>query len=226
MVAPAAPTGVSVARSGSGAQVSWAAVSGADSYTVERRTSGTTTWQSRGHRGYDDELHRRDGRGRRRLPVPCPGEQLRRSLPRRATLLSCRLSKAAIEILAGTIEGHVDLDASITYTLQGVVTVVDGGELHIPAGTTILGSTEVTPTALIVARGGQIHSEGTADAPVVFTSANPVGERRRGDWGGIAIFGYSNCNFPSDDCIAEGIGHPYGGMDPMDNSGSMTYTRV
>ena len=127
--------------------------------------------------------------------------------------------------LEGDIGGIMRLDAHVTYTMQGVVTVLDGAELHIPAGTTILGSTEVIPTALIVAQGGKLYSEGTADAPVVFTSANPVGERRRGDWGGIAIFGYSNCNF-GDDCVAEGIGRPYGGTDTSDDSGVMTYTRV
>ena len=119
----------------------------------------------------------------------------------------------------------MNLDASVTYTLQGVVTVEDGGELHIPPGTTVFGSTEVNPTALLVAQGGKIYSNGTADAPVIFTSANSAGERRRGDWGGVAIFGYSNCNF-GDECVAEGIGLPYGGMDTTDDSGVMTYTRI
>lgn len=120
----------------------------------------------------------------------------------------------------------MQLDPSVTYTLEGVVTVEDGGELHIPAGTTILASTELRPTALVVVQGGKIFSNGTAEAPVVFTSADPVGERRRGNWGGIAIFGYSNCNFDADPCIAEGINGPYGGTDVEDNSGVMTYTRV
>lgn len=135
------------------------------------------------------------------------------------------VAEPTVGALEGDIGGILHLDADVTYTMQGVVTVLDGGELHIPAGTTILGSTEVTPTALIVARGGKLYSEGTADAPVVFTSANPVGERRRGDWGGIAIFGHSNCNF-GDDCVAEAIGRPYGGTDTSDDSGVMTYTRI
>ena len=59
-----------------------------------------------------------------------------------------------IVALEGDIGGIMRLDADVTYTMQGVVTVLDGAELHIPAGTTILGSTEVTPTALIVAQGG------------------------------------------------------------------------
>ena len=129
------------------------------------------------------------------------------------------------DVLTREVSGIWELDSDITYTLEGVVTVEEDGELHIPAGTTILGSIEVAPTALIVARGGKIFSNGTAEAPVVFTSGHPVGERRRGDWGGIAIFGFSDCNL-GDDCVAEGIGRLYGGTDAMDNSGVMTYTRV
>ena len=222
--APAAPTGVSVTRSGGVAQVSWAAVSGADSYTVERRALGGATWQvvaaTVSGTSYSDATAE-EGVG-----------YLYRVLARNSAGVSTASDVAelqavqpAVAILAGPIEGVTRLDADVTYTMQGVVTVEDGGELRIPAGTTILGSTEITPTALIVAQGGKIYSEGTAEAPVVFTSANPVGERRRGDWGGIAIFGYSNCNF-GDECIAEGIGRPYGGTDPMDDSGEMTYTRV
>ena len=65
------------------------------------------------------------------------------------------------------------LSADTVYTLQGVVTVEDGGELHIPAGTQIQGSTEVQPSALIVRVGGKLFSEGTENEPVVFTSSNP-----------------------------------------------------
>ena len=42
--------------------------------------------------------------------------------------------------LEGDIGGIMRLDADVTYTIQGVVTVLDGAELHIPAGTTILGA--------------------------------------------------------------------------------------
>ena len=227
VVAPAAPTGLSVTRSDGAAQVSWAAVSGAESYTVERRTlgSGTTAWQAlatavTGTSYTDGTAEEGVAYLYRVLATNSAG------VSPASDVAELQAVQPAVEVLAGTIEGHMDLDASVTYTLQGIVTVAEGGELHIPAGTTILGSTEVTPTALIVAQGGTIHSEGTADAPVVFTSANPVGERRRGDWGGISIFGYSNCSFPADECIAEGIGRPYGGTDPMDSSGSMTYTRI
>jgi hypothetical protein len=133
-----------------------------------------------------------------------------------------------VETLAGNIEdGEVrNLSADKIYLLEGVVRVEDGGELHIPAGTLILGSTEVTPSALLVAQGGKLFSRGTAADPVVFTSAAPVGERRRGDWGGVALQGYSNCNFDEDPCISEGVGLPFGGDDVADNSGVIEYTRI
>ena len=94
----------------------------------------------------------------------------------------------------GTIDGARRLSADTTCTLQGLVTVAAGGELRVPAGTTVLGSTAITPTALIVKQDARIFSQGTAEAPVVFTSANEPGTRGRGDRGGIAVYGHSPCN--------------------------------
>ncbi len=118
------------------------------------------------------------------------------------------------------------LSADTVYTLQGVVTVEDGGELHIPAGTHIYGSAEVQPSALIVRAGGKLFSEGTEEDPVVFTSSNPPEERSKGDWGGIVLNGRSLCNFPAGDCVGEGSSGQYGGTDRNDNSGTIVYTRI
>ena len=41
----------------------------------------------------------------------------------------------------------------------------------------------------MVRQGGQIFSNGTATDPVVMTSDAPVGQRARGDWGGVIING-------------------------------------
>lgn len=128
--------------------------------------------------------------------------------------------------LTGTIEGTRTLDADTTYVLRGIVTVVAGGELRIPAGTLLQGDATVSPTALIVRTGGKLYSEGTAEAPVVFTSSNAVGERRAGDWGGVVINGLSLCNFPADECVGEGSSGRYGGSNRDDDSGRMVYTRV
>ena len=175
VVAPTPPTGVSVTRSDGAAQVTWTAVSGAESYAVERRVlGGSGTWEvvaaAVTTTSYTDSA------------VEEGVAYLYRVLARNSAgaspasdVAELQAVEPAVAVLTGPIDGAVHLDASLTYTLQGVVTVEDGGELHMPAGTTILGSPEVTPTALVVAQGGKIFSEGTAEAPVVFTSANPSG---------------------------------------------------
>lgn len=136
-------------------------------------------------------------------------------------------------LLCGEISTAVTLDAAVTYTIEGVTVVVDGGSLTIPAGTLIEGSTTEVPSALIVAQGGQIFSNGTETDPVVFTSDQPAGSRQPGDWGGVVINGRSICNFltdsdPDSECVTEGIPGTYGANPPVenDNSGTMTYTRI
>ncbi len=128
--------------------------------------------------------------------------------------------------LSGTITTVRQLSADTTYTLRGIVTVADGAELHVPAGTTVLGDVTTQPTALIVRTGGKLFAEGTATDPVVFTSSAPVGERRAGDWGGVVLNGLSLCNFPAGECVGEGSSGEYGGTAVDDNSGRIVYTRV
>lgn len=129
-------------------------------------------------------------------------------------------------VLTGAIMDIRTLSADTVYLLRGTVTVADGGELHIPAGTLIQGDVATQPTALMIRTGGKIFSMGTASAPVVFTSSAPVGERRAGDWGGVVLNGRSICNFPADQCVGEGSSGTYGGSDQADNSGKLIYTRI
>ena len=129
-------------------------------------------------------------------------------------------------VLSGNISDVRMLSADTAYTINGIVTVEGGGELHIPAGTHLYGSTEIQPSALIVRVGGKLFSEGTEDAPVVFTSANPPEERLKGDWGGVVLNGASLCNFPAGECVGEGSSGEYGGDNRADDSGVVTYTRI
>ena len=129
-------------------------------------------------------------------------------------------------VLSGNISDVRMLSADTAYTINGIVTVEDGGELHIPPGTHLYGSTEIQPSALIVRIGGKLFSEGTEDAPVVFTSANPPEERLKGDWGGVVLNGASLCNFPAGECVGEGSSGEYGGDNRADDSGVVTYTRI
>ena len=135
-------------------------------------------------------------------------------------------TSSASAVLSGNITDVRVLSADTVYTINGVVTVEDGGELRVPAGTHLHGSTEIQPSALIVRVGGKLFSEGTEDAPVVFTSANPPEERQKGDWGGVVLNGASLCNFPAGECVGEGSSGEYGGDNRADDSGVITYTRI
>ncbi len=88
-------------------------------------------------------------------------------------------------ILSGTLTGEQTLDAK-EYILNGTVIIADGGRLNIPAGTTIK-AREGFSSYLLVAQGGKLYADGTADKPVIFTAntTSPVS----GYWGGIIING-------------------------------------
>lgn len=85
-------------------------------------------------------------------------------------------------ILTGRITADRTLKAAYTYTLRDLVYVTNGATLTIEPGTKIVGEKN-TRGALIITRGSKIIANGTAAAPIVFTSdqANP----QRGDWAGI-----------------------------------------
>lgn len=111
-----------------------------------------------------------------------------------------------------------------TYTLKGWVYVADGAELTIPAGTIIKGDKD-TKAALIVEPGGKLIAQGTATQPIVFTSEQPKGSRKPGDWGGIIICGKAKNNQTTMQ-IEGGPRTKHGGTDDDDNSGVLSYVRI
>ncbi len=113
-----------------------------------------------------------------------------------------------------------------TYTLKGWVYVADGSTLTIPAGTVIKGD-KGSKAALVVEPGGKLIASGTATQPIVFTSAQPAGSRRPGDWGGLIICGKApNNNGVLAQQIEGGPRTKHGGTDANDNSGTLQYVRV
>ena len=130
-----------------------------------------------------------------------------------------------VRVIQGRITSTVTLTADTIYVLRGAVFVADGGVMHIEAGTLIAGELATLGT-LIVERGGRLNAVGTATAPIVFTSDQPVGTRNRGDWGGLIINGRAPVNVPGGVAIGEGDTGEYGGDDPDDNSGILRYVRV
>ncbi len=129
-----------------------------------------------------------------------------------------------------TLEGDVNSDMTLTsdktWLLKGTVRVNDGATLKIEPCTKIKGDKASLGT-IVVERGGKIDAVGTKDEPILFTSALPAGARGPGDWGGIILLGKAPNNeadFPS----IEGLttNEAYGGTDPADSSGKMSYVRI
>lgn len=128
-------------------------------------------------------------------------------------------------VATGDVGVNETWTANNYYVLRGAVFVRSGSTLNIQAGTKIVGESGSVGT-LIVERGGRLNAIGTADAPIVFTSDQPVGQRGRGDWGGLIINGRAPINFGSGEAAGEGDTGVYGGTDPNDNSGILRYVRV
>lgn len=110
------------------------------------------------------------------------------------------------------------------YVLKGWVYIADGATLTIEPGTIIKGDKD-TKAALIVETGGKIYAQGTADEPIVFTSNQPVGSRKPGDWGGIIICGKAKNN-KTEMIIEGGPRSKHGGNNDNDNSGVLSYVRI
>lgn len=134
---------------------------------------------------------------------------------------------------SASITGTVVLTKTTQYLMTGFNYVQNGGKLVIPEGTVILGDFETKGT-LIIQRGGKIYANGTADAPIIFTSEKPAGSRATGDWGGVIILGRSAINTSSGADSAEiegfgpGLGPIYGGQPVVndDSSGVFRYVRL
>jgi hypothetical protein len=133
------------------------------------------------------------------------------------------------DTLQGNITTTVTLQNTKRYLMLGTIFVKQGGDLVIPAGTQLFGD-KTSKATILVERGGMIHANGTAGAPVIFTSSQPVNNKATGDWGGIILLGRARINTASgaDTAAIEGITPAvyYGGNNDNDNSGVMRYCRI
>ncbi len=147
------------------------------------------------------------------------------------TLIGCEKDPVApvtntanVEVLQGELVTRT-LTKDKKYLIKGQVFVRTGVVLTIEAGTIIKGD-KATKGTLIIDRGGKIMAEGTATAPILFTSNLPAGSRDRGDWGGLVILGNAPVNQTNPEIEGITPAAVYGGADPADNSGVLKYVRV
>lgn len=146
---------------------------------------------------------------------------------------------------AGRIDVTTDITANTTWTadkvyvLKGFIHVANGATLTIEPGTRIEGDFNTLGASLFVLRGAKINAVGRADAPIVFTSSRPAGQRQPGDWGGLILVGNATLNRTGVEIELEGTntaagttsGSNYkvtysGGTTDSDNSGELRYVRV
>lgn len=128
-----------------------------------------------------------------------------------------------------------------TYILDDLVFIKSGSRLFIEAGTLIQGATGTgnNATGLVITKGAQIFAEGTANAPIIFTSIadqrnGTITSAQRGLWGGIVILGEATTNNVGGVKLVEGVDQiaspqtlaEYGGNNDADNSGVMRYVSI
>ncbi len=136
-------------------------------------------------------------------------------------------------LLTGEYTTSMRLTADKPWLIRSGVSIGDDVNetiLEIEPGTTIYGEA-ATDAVLIIRRGSKIFANGTADAPILFTSDQLDGARARGDWGGLVLNGrapINSCTDGTTPCEAEGEGNTgtYGGDDWADSSGSLRYVIV
>lgn len=128
--------------------------------------------------------------------------------------------------LSGTYTQNLTLDPINTYILNGSLIMSSGTTLTIPAGMTIKAEASGANVYIAIAQGAKIQANGTANEPIVLTSAasNPAA----GDWGGLILLGKAPINSVTGNATStsEIASLPYGGTDANDDSGSIQYLRV
>ena len=144
-------------------------------------------------------------------------------------MISCRESPKEDSTI--TISGDITEDSLWTsnhnYVLNQQVTITPGVTLKIEPGTVIKANAGEAPmvSMLVVARGGKLMAQGTAEKPIIFTSINDNLDPANGVksslhntdvglWGGIIILGDSPVSLDNGDDQTF-----YIGLDPAnDNS--------
>lgn len=230
----AAPTGVAGAAQGpTSVRVTWAAVSNAVSYEVERAPAGAGAFTSLATvtvTEYLDTGLEPETEYRYRVRALRGTDQG----PYSAEVASTTSNRPIVQVTADVTTNTQWVNDNI-YQLTRIISVANGATLTIEAGTTVIGGPitagEAPPvTALMVLRGSRINAVGTSADPIIFTSSAAAGSRAPGDWGGLIIVGNARSNRTGRTVVegpppADTVSWNGGNLD-NDNSGEIAYTRV
>lgn len=149
-------------------------------------------------------------------------------------------------IVSSNITSDVTWTKDKVYQLASRIAVEDGATLTIQAGTIIKGQAGSGPnaTALVIARGGKLMADGTAQEPIIFTTvadeiqpgqiASPnMDPTFQGLWGGVIVLGKAPSSLSGGilQTNIEGIPESdpnglYGGTIADDNSGVIRYISI
>jgi hypothetical protein len=126
------------------------------------------------------------------------------------------------------IDRDTEWDCENVRVVAGTLLVAPGTALTIEPGSVVRFA---RGGLLLVQRRGRLVASGTAQAPIVFTSALPPGEREPGDWRGVVLIGDGPShavNAPVYNTLSDGRAD-YGGGPEGDAAGScgeLRYVRV
>jgi len=130
-------------------------------------------------------------------------------------------------VIKGRINENLKLTSDVNWLVDSVVSVENGAVLTINEGTTVYfrsRASDLYVSRLAITRGARIEAEGSATAPVVFTSDRVLlGGPQQQDWGGLFLFGNAPTN-QGDILLNDGF--RYGGNANNDNSGTLRYIRI
>jgi len=148
-------------------------------------------------------------------------------------------SDTGVVRLDANITANTTFTAGKTYVIpqRKQLFVEPGATLTIEPGTVIKGE---QGSVLVITRGAKILAAGTAAKPIVLTSAQDDDKKTPGFWGGLLVLGAAPINTNRDpvdptksrleatfeaftSAMPEGL---FGGSDPHDNSGTLTYVRI
>jgi hypothetical protein len=150
---------------------------------------------------------------------------------------------APVVKVSANISEDTEWTKNNVYQLDTRVTVLV--TLTIEAGTIIKGNAELTganAAVLMIARGGKLMAEGTAEEPIIMTSTDDdiqpgdlsgttLDASKSSKWGGLVILGKAPVSAKTEDPQIEGVDAAdtngrYGGTAADDNSGVIKYVSL